>query len=172
MRSNAQCSRPSTSKPEMKKVMGRSQASRPGLLLMQTCVLAQLAKPLGRDDKKFVLRKTEGLYFKTFCQERPLEQTQPLGCIPEGQTAVARSAGFSGKHFKKKEEKEEENKPFVRDHFCFYRETGKDVRKFWWEGIKGDGIRPLQLLLKLLLNQAAAFRQGPVIDYKCWNLFQ
>ena len=54
----------------------RARATEPGrgLLLVQKPVFTPSAKPLGRDDTKLVPRKTSRLYFKTFCQERPLEQ--------------------------------------------------------------------------------------------------
>lgn len=60
-----------------------------GLPWLRSASLTLSAKPLSRDDRMLVPRKTQGLYFKTFCQKRPLEHIQPLDRIPEGQTAVA-----------------------------------------------------------------------------------
>lgn len=80
-----------------------------------------------------------------------------------------------GKPLKTKMRKRK-NKPFLRGRFLF-------VFAAWqgkiWESSGGKGLKerqgtlpPPQWLSTPLLNQAEVFRQGRIIDYKCWNLFQ
>lgn len=59
-----------------------------GLPLLRRVSLTLSAKPLSRDGRMLVPRKTQGLYFKTLCQKSPLEHIQPLDRVPEGQTAA------------------------------------------------------------------------------------
>ena len=147
-------------------------------------VLTLSAKPLGRDDKKLVPRKKpKGFILSPSVRKGPWHKCNHSiafffffffsDCVLEGQTAVTWSAGF-GETFKKEEEEGNKKKiiPFPKDHFCFYRETRKDGRKLWREGIQGRWKPASSAAVEIVLKSSSGFRQGCVIDYKCWNLFQ
>lgn len=92
-----------------------------------------------------------------------MEQIQPLSCVPEGQ-AERHDLPDLGKTFKNQDEEEEKQtlseRPFS---FCFCCMTGKDMRKFWWEGIKREtrNPSPSTVAADTVIKSSGGFQTGP-----------
>ena len=104
-------------------------------------------------------REKPKLYFKTFCQERPLEQIQPLDRMPEGQTTAVWSAGFGGTF--KKEEEEGKHHTFPEGSFLVLLRDGKDVRKFCQEEMKGSWKPASLATVEIVLKSSHGFWTEP-----------